>query len=54
MIIVYDMERTICDIIKNNHKIDVQTYTDAIKTYFLSLKILKVEADILKYMEVLR
>jgi predicted transcriptional regulator of viral defense system len=62
---VYDMERTICDIIKNNHKIDVQIYTDAIKTYFSNskinvrklmkyAKILKVETDVLKYMEVLR
>lgn len=65
MIRVYDMERTICDIIKYNHKIDVQTYTDAIKAYFSSskmnvrkllkyAKILKVEAEVLKYMEVLR
>lgn len=62
---VYDIERTICDIIKNSRKIDAQTYAYAIKTYFSSsninnrklmryAKILKVESDVLKYMEVLR
>ncbi len=65
MIRVYDLERTVCDMIKNKQKIDAQIYTDAIKAYFSSskintrrlmkyAKILKVEAVILTYMEVLR
>lgn len=36
---VYDVERTICDIIANKNKIDKQIYTHAIKTYFEQAKI---------------
>ena len=31
---VYDMERTICDIVKNQKKIELQVYLQAIKNYF--------------------
>lgn len=34
MLYVYDMERTICDIIKNQKKIELQVYLQAIKNYF--------------------
>ena len=32
-IIVYDMERTICDVIRNRSKIDRQIFVDALKKY---------------------
>ena len=61
----YDLERTICDIIKDKDKIDPQIFSDAINQYFSNKKInsrllmqyakaLKVEDDIIKYIEVLR
>ncbi len=61
---VYDLERTICDIIIDREKIDKQIFSDAITRYF-KLKnnnlrrliqysrIFKIEEEIRKYMEVL-
>ena len=61
---VYDIERTICDIIIDREKIDKQIFTDAIKRYFKSpnknlrriikySRLFKIEDEIRKYMEVL-
>ena len=59
----YDKERCICDLIKEEGKIDKQIYTQAIKEYFsgeykprVILKIAKaigVESEVRRYMEVL-
>lgn len=61
---VYDLERTICDIIIDREKIDKQIFLDAITRYF-KLKnnnlrrliqysrIFKIEEEVRKYMEVL-
>ena len=59
----YDKERCICDLIKEEGKIDKQIYTQAIKEYFSGeykpraiLKIAKaigVESEVRRYMEVL-
>jgi len=59
----YDKERCICDLIKDEGKIDKQIYTQAIKEYFSGeyksraiLKMAKavgVELEVRKYMEVL-
>ncbi len=60
----YNLERTICDIVKEREKIDSQIFSDAINQYFSNKKInsrllmnyakaLKVENEIAKYMEVL-
>ena len=64
LIPVYDIERTICDIIIDREKIDKQIFTDAIKRYFNSPnknlrrlikygRLFKIEDKIRKYMEVL-
>ena len=61
---VYDIERTICDIIIDREKIDKQIFTEAIKRYFKSSnknlrrlikysRLFKIENEIRKYMEVL-
>ena len=61
---VYDIERTICDIIIDREKIDKQIFTEAIKRYFRLKnknlrrlikysKIFKIEDEVRKYMEVL-
>ena len=61
---VYDIDRTICDIIIDREKIDKQIFTEAIKRYFKSQnknlrrlikysRLFKIEDDIRKYMEVL-
>lgn len=63
-IIIYDVERTICDIVKERKRIDPQVFTGAIKQYFSDRNInyrklikyaraLKVEKDIRIYLEVL-
>lgn len=63
-IILYDVERTICDIVKDQKSIDSQIYTEAIKKYFLSGNInsrklikyaraIKVEEEIRRYLEVM-
>lgn len=64
LIPVYDIDRTICDIIIDREKIDKQIFTDAIKRYFKSpnknlrrlikySRLFKIENEIRKYMEVL-
>ena len=61
---VYDIDRTICDIIIDREKIDKQIFTEAIKRYFKSpnknlrllikySRLFKIEDEIRKYMEVL-
>ena len=61
---VYDVERTICDIIKNKNKIDGEIFSSALKNYAKSkkknlsklrkyAKALKIESKVNEYMEVL-
>ena len=61
---VYDIERTICDIIKNKNKIDGEIFSKALKDYARSksknlskltkyAKIMKIEKKVSAYMEVL-
>jgi predicted transcriptional regulator of viral defense system len=61
---VYDIERTLCDIIKSRHKGDIQVINQAMKTYaasknkdvaklILYAEKLRVKPKILTYMEVL-
>ena len=61
---VYDVERTICDIIKNRNKIDGEILSKALKDYAKSkdknlrklsyyAKIMKIEKKVSEYMEVL-
>lgn len=60
---LYDKERCICDMIKDKDKVDMQTYTQAIKDYFNTKadrrkllkysKVLGVEEKVRTYMEVL-
>ena len=61
---VYDIERTICDIIKNKNKIDGEIFSKALKEYARSknknlskltkyAKIMKIEKKVSEYMEVL-
>ena len=61
---VYDIERTICDIIIEREKIDKQIFTEAMKRYFKSSnknlrrlikysRLFKIEDEIRQYMEVL-
>ncbi len=60
----YDMERTICDIVRSKHRMDIQIFTDALKRYPKRKdkdlgKLMKyagafnVSAKIREYMEVL-
>ena len=64
LIPVYDIDRTICDIIIDREKIDKQIFIEAIKRYFKSpnkslrqiikySRLFKIEDEIRKYMEVL-
>lgn len=64
LISVYDIDRTICDIIIDREKIDKQIFTEAIKKYFKSpnknlrllikySRLFKIEDEVRKYMEVL-
>ena len=64
LIPVYDIDRTICDIIIEREKIDKQIFTEALKRYFKSpnknlrrlikySRLFKIEDEIRKYMEVL-
>ena len=64
LIPVYDIERTICDIIIDRERIDKQIFTEAIKRYFKSTnknlrrlikysRLFNIEDEIRKYMEVL-
>ena len=61
---VYDVERTICDIIKNKNKMDIEIFTQALKEYANSLnkdlnklmryaKKLKIENKVREYMEMI-
>lgn len=61
---VYDVERTICDIIKNKNKIDAEIFSNALKNYAMSksknlskltkyAKKMKIEKKVIEYMEVL-
>lgn len=61
----YNLERTICDIIKKRDKIDSQIFSDAINQYFSSgkinvsklmkyAKVLKVDDQVFRYFEILR
>ncbi len=61
---VYDVERTICDIIKNKNKIDGEIFSKVLKEYARSknknlnklasyAKIMKIENKVSEYMEVL-
>lgn len=61
---VYDVERTICDIIKNKNKIDAEIFSKALKNYIASKKkninklmkyarIMNIEKKVSEYMEVL-
>lgn len=61
---VYDMDRTICDIVMNRAKIDTQIFTDGITRYFRSnnknlrrlikySRMFNIEDNIRKYIEVL-
>lgn len=61
---VYDIERTICDIIKNKNKIDAEIFSKALKEYAKSknknlskltkyARIMKIEKKVSEYMEVL-
>ena len=62
LIPVYDIDRTICDIIIDREKIDKQIFTEAIKRYFKSpnknlrllikySRLFKIEDEIRKYMK---
>jgi predicted transcriptional regulator of viral defense system len=61
---VYDIERTLCDIVKTRHRADIQVVNQAMKNYARSkskdiaklmdyAEVLRVKPKILKYMEVL-
>ena len=61
---VYDIERTICDIIKNKNKIDTEIFSKALKEYAKSkeknlnklaeyAKAMKIERKVNEYMEIL-
>ena len=61
---VYDVERTICDIIKYKNKVDAEIFSKALKNYVKSknknliklakyAKIMKIEKKVSEYMEVL-
>ncbi len=64
MVPVYDMERTICDIVRSRSKIEIQTFQDALKQYVRRkdknlTKLMKnashfhVDQILMKYLEVL-
>ncbi len=61
---VYDIERTLCDIVKAHHRADIQVINQAMKTYARSKEKdiaklmgyadqLRVKPKVLKYMEIL-
>jgi len=64
MVPVYDMERTICDIVRSRSKIEIQTFQDALKQYvrrkdknlpklMKNASIFHVDHVLMKYLEVL-
>ena len=61
---VYDLERTICDIIRNKKRIEIALFTDAMKRYagrkdrnsiklHKYAKVFNIEEEVRKYLEVL-
>ena len=61
---IYDLERTICDIIRNKKRIEIALFTDAMKRYaerkdrnsiklHKYAKLFNIEDDLRKYLEVL-
>lgn len=65
MVRVYDRERTICDLIRDRKKVDMQLYSNAMNVYFKSReknirrlmkygKAFRITEEIEKYMEVLQ
>lgn len=61
---VYDLERTICDIIRNKKRIEISLFTDAMKRYVQRkdrnsiklhqyAKLFNIEDEVRKYLEVL-
>jgi len=48
---VYDMEKTICDIVKNKNKVDISMFSNAMKRYSESK--LKQPANAIKYAEIM-
>lgn len=65
MVRVYDRERTICDLIRDRKKVDMQLYSSAMNVYFKSReknirklmkygKAFRITEEIEKYMEVLQ
>ena len=63
-IYTYDMERTICDLVRSKSRMDIQIFTDALKRYskrkdkdlnrlMKYAKIFKIDGKIREYMEVL-
>ena len=64
MVRVYDMDRTLCDIIKNKKKMDIQVFQTAVREYMKSnrknlsnlinyARILKIEDTVRTYTEVM-
>jgi len=64
MVTVYDMERTICDIVRSRSKIEIQTFQDALKQYvrrrdknlpklMKMASVFRVDYILRKYLEVL-
>lgn len=62
---VYDRERTICDLIRDRKKVDMQLYSNALNVYFKSReknirklmkygKVFRITEELEKYMEVLQ
>lgn len=64
VVVLYDRERCLCDIIRNRGKADMQVYTQALKTYFSGKpnvrklirysRVFGIEEKIRTYMEVLQ
>ncbi len=64
-IYVYDRERTICDLVRDRKKVDMQLYSNALNVYFKSReknirrlmkygKVFRITEELEKYMEVLQ
>jgi len=63
-IYTYDMDRTVCDLVRSKNRIDIQIFTDALKRYsrrrdkdlnklMRYAKVFKIDGKIREYMEVL-
>lgn len=64
LVATYDLEKTLCDVVKGNHRCDIQIVNQAMKQYasykgrnlsklFEYAEVLRVKKKILNYMEVL-